>query len=56
VYFLALPGEREITFSSAEHTEYGWYSFEAAAEKVASWSNREAILKLKGKVEAGNDP
>jgi dihydroneopterin triphosphate diphosphatase len=55
VYFLVLPDEREINLNSNEHTEYGWYSFEAAAEKAASWSNREAILKLKENVEAGHD-
>lgn len=47
VYFLALPAASDITFNPAEHSEYGWYSFDAAAAKVASWTNREAILKLK---------
>ena len=47
VYFLALPAESDITFNPVEHSEYGWYSFEAAAAKVVSWTNREAILKLK---------
>jgi len=47
VYFLALPSERDITFNPAEHAQYAWYSFEEAAMKVASWSNREAILKVK---------
>ncbi len=55
VYLLALPAESGINLNSSEHTEYGWYSFDAAAEKAASWSNREAILKLKENVEAGND-
>ena len=48
VYFLALPAEKVITLNSAEHTEYGWYSFDEAASKVFSWTNREAILKAKG--------
>jgi len=56
VYFLALPAECEIDLNSAEHTEFGWYSFAVAAEKVASWSNREAILRLKVYVDAGNAP
>jgi dATP pyrophosphohydrolase len=47
VYFLALPAEKEITLNLAEHTEYGWYSFDEAASKVFSWTNREAILKAK---------
>ncbi len=48
VYFLALPAERVITCNPAEHDEYSWYSFDEAAAKVASWTNREAILKVKG--------
>ncbi|MDH3309908.1 MAG: dihydroneopterin triphosphate diphosphatase [Gammaproteobacteria bacterium] len=55
VFYLALPDVCEIVLNSSEHTEYGWYSFDAAAEKAASWSNREAILKLKENVEAGHD-
>ncbi|MCR4300400.1 MAG: dihydroneopterin triphosphate diphosphatase [Sulfuricaulis sp.] len=55
VFYLVLPDEREIVLNIREHTEYGWYSFEAAAEKAASWSNREAILKLKENVETGRD-
>lgn len=46
-YFLALPSERDITVNPAEHAEYAWYTFDAAAAKVASWTNREAILKAK---------
>jgi len=49
VYFLALPAEKVITLNPAEHTEYGWYSFDEAAPKVFSWTNREAILKAKGR-------
>ena len=48
VYFLALPAEKVVTLNSAEHVEYGWYAFDAAAAKVFSWTNREAILKAKG--------
>lgn len=55
VFYLALPDVCEIVLNSSEHTEYGWYSFDDAAEKAASWSNREAILKLKENVEAGHD-
>jgi dATP pyrophosphohydrolase len=55
VYFLALPAEKVITLNAAEHMEYGWYSFDEAAAKVFSWTNREAILELKGIVKAGTD-
>ncbi len=47
VFFLALPSERDITINLAEHAQYAWYPFEEAAAKVASWTNREAILKVK---------
>ena len=53
VYFLALPTEKVITLNSAEHVEYGWYSFDEAASKVFSWTNREAILKAKGQRQGG---
>lgn len=52
VYFLALPAEKVIALNAAEHTEYGWYSFDEAVSKVFSWTNREAILKLRGTVKA----
>ncbi|MCR4347178.1 MAG: dihydroneopterin triphosphate diphosphatase [Sulfuricaulis sp.] len=47
VYFLALPAEKVITLNPDEHLEYGWYAFDEAASKVFSWTNREAILKVK---------
>lgn len=47
VYFLALPTERAITVNPAEHDDYIWDSFDEAAAKVTSWTNREAILKVK---------
>ena len=48
VYFLALPAESVITVNPAEHDEYNWYSFDEAAAKVSSWTNREAILTAQG--------
>ncbi len=47
VFALELPAEILITVNPAEHAEYGWFDFDAAAAKVASWSNREAILNIK---------
>jgi len=47
VFSLALPAETDITVNPAEHAEWGWFDFEAAAARVASWTNREAILKLR---------
>ena len=46
----------EATFTAAsskvnpaEHAGYGWFTFDKAAEKVASWTNRKVVLKLKPK-------
>ena len=47
VFSLALPAETDITINPAEHAGYGWFPFDAAAGKVASWTNREVILMLK---------
>ena len=48
-FALELPAEILITVNPAEHADYGWLTFDAAAGKVASWTNREIILKLKPK-------
>jgi dATP pyrophosphohydrolase len=48
-FALELPAEILITVNPAEHAGYGWFTFDAAAGKVASWTNREVILKLKPK-------
>ena len=45
-FALALPMEVPITLNPIEHAEYGWFSFDVAAAKVASWTNREIILKI----------
>lgn len=45
VFELELPEKITITLSS-EHTEYGWFGSVAAAAKVTSWTNREAIARL----------
>jgi dATP pyrophosphohydrolase len=47
VFSLALSEETDINVAPAEHVGYGWFSFDAAAAKVSSWTNREAILKVK---------
>lgn len=41
-----LPGVVDITLSPAEHSEYCWLPFKEAAEKVWSWTNRDALLSL----------
>jgi dATP pyrophosphohydrolase len=46
VFRVCLPERWSITLNPAEHGEYQWLPRAAAAAKVASWTNRDAILAL----------
>ncbi len=46
VYSLCVPRESEIIISPQEHLAHVWLPWRAAADKVFSWSNRDAILML----------
>ena len=46
VFGLTLPQQMPITVAPREHLQYVWLPWREAAEKVFSWSNREAILLL----------
>ena len=46
VFRVWLPERRPILLNPAEHGEYQWLPRAAAAAKVASWTNRDAILNL----------
>jgi dihydroneopterin triphosphate diphosphatase len=46
VFGLMLPEKKPITIAPREHLQYVWLPWREAAEKVFSWSNREAILLL----------
>jgi dATP pyrophosphohydrolase len=46
VFSLALTAVSAVKLSPAEHAEYGWFDWRAAAEMATSWTNREAILAL----------
>jgi dATP pyrophosphohydrolase len=35
-----------VTLSPDEHSEFAWVPFAEAAEKVFSWTNRDALLLL----------
>jgi dATP pyrophosphohydrolase len=45
-----LPARTDIVMSSAEHSEYRWFSLEKAIEAVWSWTNREALVKLRDRL------
>jgi dATP pyrophosphohydrolase len=49
-FALELPAEILITVNPAEHAGYGWFTFDEAMGKVASWTNREVIVKMKAEV------
>ncbi len=46
VFGLTLPKTIPVTIAPREHLQYAWLPWQEAAEKVFSWSNREAILLL----------
>lgn len=46
VFSLLLPGVAPISIAPNEHSGYVWLPWQEAAEKVFSWSNRDAILML----------
>lgn len=46
VFRVPLPERRPIALNPAEHGECEWLSRAAAAARVASWTNRDAILQL----------
>ena len=47
VYYCSLAEQPQIVLNPEEHSEHLWLDFDAAAEKVFSWSNKLAILALK---------
>jgi dATP pyrophosphohydrolase len=46
VFGLQLPARRAVTLAPNEHVAFEWLHWEAAAERVRSWSNRDAIRLL----------
>lgn len=46
VFGLCVPGRVAVTLEPREHLGYIWLPWEAAAEKVFSWTNAEAIREL----------
>ena len=47
LYYLEVPEVRAVQLAPGEHVAYLWLPVEAAIEKVASWTNREALQRLK---------
>jgi dATP pyrophosphohydrolase len=47
LWYLELPEVCAVRIEPTEHVAYLWLPVDAAVEKVASWTNREALLELK---------
>ncbi len=47
LWYLEVPELCAVRLEAAEHVAYLWLPVDAAIEKVASWTNREALQRLK---------
>ena len=47
LWYLEVPEVRAVRLAPGEHVAYLWLPVEAAIEKVASWTNREALVRLR---------
>jgi dATP pyrophosphohydrolase len=47
LWYLEVPEVRAVRLAPDEHVAYLWLPVDAAIEKVASWTNREALQRLK---------
>jgi dATP pyrophosphohydrolase len=45
-WYLEVPEVRAVRIDPTEHVAYLWLPIAAAIEKVASWTNREALQRL----------
>lgn len=47
LWYLEMPERRPVTVNPREHRAHGWFPLEEAIEKVGSWTNREALERLR---------
>jgi dATP pyrophosphohydrolase len=47
LWYLEVPEVRAVRIEPSEHVAYLWLPVDGAIEKVASWTNREALQRLK---------
>jgi dATP pyrophosphohydrolase len=47
LWYLEVPEVTAVRLEPAEHAAYLWLPVDGAIEKVASWTNREALQRLK---------
>jgi dATP pyrophosphohydrolase len=46
-WYLELPEPRDIVLSDSEHRAYRWLDLDAAVELASSWTNKEALERLR---------
>lgn len=46
-FYLEVPAQVPVTLSSSEHRAHAWLGLDAAIERVGSWSNRQALKRLR---------
>jgi len=46
-FYLETPAACEVTLNPAEHRRYRWLALEEAIELATSWTNREALERLR---------
>ena len=47
LWYLEVPEVRAVHIEPTEHVAYLWLPVEAAIERVASWTHRDALVELK---------
>jgi dATP pyrophosphohydrolase len=47
VWYLEIPEPIGVTLDPAEHSAYAWLPLEEAIAKVSSWTNRDALARLR---------
>jgi dihydroneopterin triphosphate diphosphatase len=52
LFYLEVPEVQPVRLAPAEHVAYLWLPVDAAIEKVASWTNRDALQRLKDSLRA----
>ena len=45
-FCLELAGREPVRMNPAEHEEFAWLEWEQARDRVWSWTNREALVRL----------
>jgi dATP pyrophosphohydrolase len=46
LWYLELPERAPVILNAGEHRAYRWFELAEAIQRVASWTNREALERL----------